>query len=305
MSTTPLQPQEEAISESTASIYYNDENSVAPEDQHGDETRAMMSIPFNTEEPNENYMKGAGIAVQAFKRNWRNDAISDAFTAYMKQTVLKVSIVLYILLIVLGIIAFPIVVTLLFLSPGTLWQIAVLVPLWALNISQKIRPLQQNRLFIEGLRPLDENMAELFNERMEQNTHLQKRSWFRAFIENIQESSSFLLYSTLLLLCSLIPVVGSIVAAIGETYLVAKSLSWRLMEVYMVGIQQMSFEQRKAFMARHQKILLGFSVPFTSLCAVPIVGPMFLGYAQASMADLFYQEIQHKEFGIANELSDV
>lgn len=59
-------------------------------------------------------------------------------------------------------------------------------------------------------------------------------------------------------------------------------------------------------MKRHDKLLLGFSLPFTALCAIPIIGPLLIGYAQASVADLFYKEIQNSEPSLpAQELSEV
>jgi hypothetical protein len=286
---------------SSSPIYYNNEI-VSPQLQHGDETEAMMHLPPGGE-PDSNYMLGARIALSALQRNWHNAAISNQYENYIKTFVLKVAIVLYVVFGILAIVLLPVTLAVLLYSPGALWQLAVLIPLWAFNLCQKRRPFQTNRLFIEGLRPLDEHLAEDFEHRLETNVHLQKRSWWKAVLENCQESSYFLIYSLLFFALSLIPIVGSIGSAIGETYLVAKSMSWRLMEVYMVPIAQMDFDQRKAFMARHQKLLLGFSLPFTALCALPL-GPLLLGYAQASAADLFYQEIQNREFG-ATENSTV
>lgn len=229
------------------SVRYSNDVTTPDEDvRQQDETQAMITFESN-EEPSTNYVKGAQMAISAFLRNWSDQNIYNLYKNQVFGTVWKICLVLYILLTIAAILLFPIVIVLLFYSPGTLWQISVLVPLWAWNINQKIRPLQLSRMFIEGLRPLDEEMANNFVEKMENNTHLHERSWMRAIIENIQESSYFFIYSLLCFAFSLIPIVGSIVSAVGETYLVAKSLSWRLTEVYTVSIERMDFNQRKVF----------------------------------------------------------
>ncbi|KAL0480662.1 hypothetical protein AKO1_006880 [Acrasis kona] len=254
------------------------------------------------EEPSSNYFLGAKIAVKGLIRNWKQETVTNSYKEYFYSIVWKVMVVLYVLVFIGAIILLPIVLILLLFEPGLIWQVCVMVPLWAFNICQRVRPMQNNTLFIEGLRPLDENTANDFSEKLEENVEIQRKSWGAAVIEGIQEGAYFSLISLCLLVISLlVPFIGSLISAVGETYLVAKCLGWRLVDVYMTGIRKMDDKQKKKFVKRHEKALLGFSLPFTLLCGTPLAGPVFLGYAQAAMADLYHDQIQNREYHIVDD----
>lgn len=84
-----------------------------------------------------------------------------------------------------------------------------------------------------------------------------------------------------LLLVGLIPLVGGIVAAIGQTLLTARTVSWELLDPYFDRLDIRGPEQRE-FVARHRDALLGFGLPLALLLAIPLVGPLLFGLVQGA-----------------------
>jgi CysZ protein len=84
-----------------------------------------------------------------------------------------------------------------------------------------------------------------------------------------------------LFVLGLIPVIGSLVATALQLWLTARTIAWELMDPYFDCLDIRYAEQRE-FVARLQKPLLGFGVPVALLMAIPIVGPLCFGLAQAS-----------------------
>lgn len=84
-----------------------------------------------------------------------------------------------------------------------------------------------------------------------------------------------------LLLIGLIPLVGGLVAAIGQALLTARTVSWELMDPYFDRLDIRGPEQRE-FVARHRDALLGFGLPLALLLAIPLLGPLLFGLVQGA-----------------------
>ncbi|MFO7561408.1 MAG: EI24 domain-containing protein [Enhygromyxa sp.] len=91
----------------------------------------------------------------------------------------------------------------------------------------------------------------------------------------------FVVLSAGLFVLGLIPVVGSLVAAALQLWLTARTVSWELMDPYFDSLDIRDAEQRE-IVGRLQKPLLGFGVPVALLLAIPFVGPLCFGLAQAA-----------------------
>jgi hypothetical protein len=71
--------------------------------------------------------------------------------------------------------------------------------------------------------------------------------------------------------------------------MISKMLSWRLLDVYLNNISHWNEKTQNKFMYDNSMIMLGFCIPYVALTSVPILGPLLLGYAKASIADLVYE----------------
>lgn len=90
---------------------------------------------------------------------------------------------------------------------------------------------------------------------------------------------------------SLVPVVGQVVGPVVQGYLSARGLAWELLDPYLDKLQ-LSFDDQRAFVATHRPALVGFGAPLTLLMAIPLVGPLFFGLAQAAAAKLVVEVIE-------------
>jgi uncharacterized protein involved in cysteine biosynthesis len=102
----------------------------------------------------------------------------------------------------------------------------------------------------------------------------------------MKRSFHFSAASVTLFVISLIPVLGSIVTAVGHTYLVSQSLGDQLLEVYTKDYHNWGVTLRENYVKRNKWIIFGYALPFTFILSIPIVGPFLLGFAQAGAADL-------------------
>lgn len=99
----------------------------------------------------------------------------------------------------------------------------------------------------------------------------------------------FLGLSLGLLLLGLVPVIGSIAAAVLQTWLTARTVAWELMDPYFDCLD-IRYAEQKQFIARMQKPLLGFGLPVSLLLAIPVIGPLTFGLAQVAAATFVARE---------------
>jgi len=99
----------------------------------------------------------------------------------------------------------------------------------------------------------------------------------------------FVVLSAGLFLLGLVPVVGSVVAAALQLWLTARTISWELMDPYFDCLDIRYAEQRE-FVDRLQKPLLGFGVPVALMMAIPLIGPLGFGIAQAAAGTFVARE---------------
>ena len=100
----------------------------------------------------------------------------------------------------------------------------------------------------------------------------------------------FVLLSLCCLLIGLIPVVGTIIATVAQAWLTARTVAWELLDPYFDCLDIRHAEQRE-LVERHQKALLGFGLPISLMLAIPFVGPLLFGLAQAAGAMFVAREL--------------
>jgi CysZ protein len=158
--------------------------------------------------------------------------------------------------------------------------IGPLVAIFLVNIAF---PMFNKGVFIAGLRLLDPERAATLDAKpgMPLGASITIPLW---------RLVKFLLLSACLLLLGLVPVVGSVAAAVLQTWLTARTVAWELMDPYFDCLD-IRYAEQKQFVARMQKSLLGFGFPVSLALAVPIVGPLGFGLAQAAAATFVAREV--------------
>jgi len=172
-------------------------------------------------------------------------------------------------------------------APGLFGQLLTLIPLWAYVVAKKRNPMAANRLFLDELERLSPQRAQELEQQMN-STETLNQSWVQDVFHDLRTSWHFTRYSLLWLSFSLIPVVGSLITWIGQTWLVADKMGWNLLSAYTISAKKMSYRQQKHWMRARKWRIIGFTLPYMILASIPFVGPLFLGLAQAATAHIYF-----------------
>ncbi|NVB42709.1 EI24 domain-containing protein [Pseudenhygromyxa sp. WMMC2535] len=165
---------------------------------------------------------------------------------------------------------------------GTL-LVLLLGPLVAILVVNIVFPLFNQDVFMAGLRVADSERAALVEAGPGMPT---AASVGGAALRLL----TFLLMSLGFFLLGLIPVVGGVVGFVGQTWLTARTVAWELMDPYFDRVDLRYAEQR-SFVSTHRRALLGFGLPVAWLLAIPVVGPLAFGLAQAAAGTFVAREV--------------
>jgi CysZ protein len=113
----------------------------------------------------------------------------------------------------------------------------------------------------------------------------------RTMIDALLRMLAFLGIGALLLVLSFVPVVGSVLGPVLQAWRSAFALAWELLDPYFDKLELDRTAQRTMLRA-HQATLLGFALPFVFVLAIPIVGALAFGLAQAAVAMLVVEVIE-------------
>jgi len=199
----------------------------------------------------------------------------------------KTLLVMYSILGILMLIYMPILVFICSWAPGLIGQILTVVPLWAYMITRKRTPMIANKLFLKELERLSPPRAREIEQQMNLNETF-NLNWKDDLYHDLRTSWHFTRASLMWFSFSIIPVVGSVISWIGQTWLVADRMGWNLLSVYTISAKKMSYRQQKHWMRARKWRILGFTLPYMLLASIPILGPIFLGLAQAATAHVYY-----------------
>ena len=159
----------------------------------------------------------------------------------------------------------------------------ILGPLMAIFIANIAFPLLNVGVFLAGLRAVDPERAEALAAK-------EGMSVARSIAIPTWRLIKFLLLTLCLMIVGLIPVIGTIIATATQAWLTARAVAWELVDPYFECLDIRHAEQRE-FINKHQKLLIGFGLPISLMLAIPIVGPLLFGLAQAAGAVLVAREI--------------
>lgn len=101
----------------------------------------------------------------------------------------------------------------------------------------------------------------------------------------LRRLTSFLLATGLVFALTFVPVAGPFVGPVAQALVAARFLGWELLDPYF-DKQQISLSDQRRFVREHRDAIVGFALPFTFVLALPILGPLLSGLAQAAAARL-------------------
>jgi uncharacterized protein involved in cysteine biosynthesis len=144
-----------------------------------------------------------------------------------------------------------------------------------------------NNLFLDELESLSPIRHQELSEQMN-TTEVVNPNWIEDVYHDLRTSWHFTKYSLMFLSFSIIPVVGSFITYLGQTWLVADRMGWNLLSVYTISAKHMSYRQQKHWMRARKWRIIGFTLPYMFLSSIPFVGPLILGIAQAATAHIYF-----------------
>jgi uncharacterized protein involved in cysteine biosynthesis len=113
---------------------------------------------------------------------------------------------------------------------------------------------------------------------------------WRNALDSVIRLTRFAGLTIALLLLALIPGVGPIVAGPLQLYFTARALTWELLDPFFER-GALRLRAQREFVAEHRLALLGFGLPLALLLAVPLLGPLLFGLAQAAAAQLVHDAL--------------
>lgn len=245
-------------------------------------------IPALLREHRPEFERGASLAISGLRRNSKpTSPVSKIYWNFVVNNYLPILIPFYIIAITMLIFFFPLTITLLLLAPGVIWQIFSILPTWALSVAKKRNPIQ-DRFFVEGLRPLDPDLAQQLDGKVKRPS--QTQPWVFAIKRSFSEHVGFWTVSLLVSLFSLIPLLGWLITGILQTYLNCLHLASKVLDIYAKDIQSMDKTQKEQWLRSNRAVIIGFAAPYVFLSSIPVIGAFALVYAEASAADLVHYE---------------
>lgn len=154
--------------------------------------------------------------------------------------------------------------------------IGVAAPLLALVLINALLPILGERVFLAGLRVLAPARADAL-------AAAAGTSFGAGLLSSLLRLLYFVAMTALAFGLTLIPVVGAILGPIFQIYLTSRALAWELLDPYF-DRRGLGFGGQRALVRGQRWAVFGFGLPLTLLMAVPLLGPLLFGFAQAAAA---------------------
>lgn len=159
-----------------------------------------------------------------------------------------------------------------------------IAPLVAFFLINALFPVLAERVFFAAL-------GEIAPARAQELQALPGKSVMRGLADNLMRMGLFFATTLLALAVSLVPAVGAVAGPPLSIYFTARAMGWELLDPYFDKLQ-LDFAGQRRFVAEHRPALVGFGLPLGFVMAIPLVGPLFFGLAQAAAAVLVADVIE-------------
>lgn len=160
----------------------------------------------------------------------------------------------------------------------------IAAPMLALFVVNVVFPFLADAVFMAGVRVADPKLA----DRLEKPAEL---GLVTSVVGSIRRLVSFVGVTLALVAFSLIPLVGPVLGPILELWFAARTLSWELLDPYFERAGRDHAAQTRIVTAR-RATLVGYGLPWTFVMALPVVGPLLFGLAQAGIAALVVEDLE-------------
>lgn len=160
-------------------------------------------------------------------------------------------------------------------------------PLLALFVVNIVFPFLGERVFMAGLRVVDPARAD----------ELMAAEGL-GFSTSVQGSVRRLVYfvgvTLLVFALTLVPLLGALLGPIAQLWFTARMLSWELLDPYFER-RGLAYADQRTLLKQVRGTMFGFGVPYTLLLALPIVGPLGFGLAQAAASLLVSESLEPRD----------
>lgn len=157
-------------------------------------------------------------------------------------------------------------------------------PLVAFFVVNALFPVLAERVFLAAL-------STVAPERARELAARPGKPFLRGLADNLLRMAFFLATTLLAFAVSLVPAVGAVAGPPLSIYFTARAMGWELLDPYFDKLE-LDFAAQREFVSRNRPALVGFGLPLGFVMAIPIVGPLFFGLAQAAAAVLVADVIE-------------
>ncbi|RYG55112.1 hypothetical protein EON66_06080, partial [archaeon] len=209
-------------------------------------TNALGEVKRNSPDT----MKGLAASILAIKSmgrtQWQNKDLRRFLFSYGFWTLLFYGTFIALAVTLLA----PVALVMLFVAPGLLLQALLSVPHAAFEMADARNPNTLSNMFKEELRAADPAYAERLHVRSEA-LPAEQRNATASLSNRWVRAKKFVRRSVGLATIGIIPVVGPIVASLGQAFRIAESMGHSTLRPYFVA-QGWNLQQRSAFVKQHR-----------------------------------------------------
>lgn len=145
-------------------------------------------------------------------------------------------------------------------------------------------PFLADGVFMAGVRAVDPALA----ARLERPSGL---GFVAATVGSIRRAVAFLGVTLALFALTLVPFVGPVLGPPLQLWYAARAFSWELLDPYFERVGA-DYGQQKVQVRSRRATLVGFGLPWVAVMALPFVGPLLFGLAQAAVAVVVAEELE-------------
>lgn len=164
-------------------------------------------------------------------------------------------------------------------------MIAALVsPLLAFLLVGLLIPVFSETLFLAGLRALDAPRAQALAD--QPGLSIAASVW-----KTLRLLLHLLVFTVIAFAVSLVPFVGVVLGPAVQLWVTGKILGWELLDPFF-DKQRMAYAAQKTYVRQHGAAVVGFGVAWSFVLALPLIGALFFGLAQASAPMLLVRVLE-------------
>lgn len=152
--------------------------------------------------------------------------------------------------------------------------VALVSPILAFLLVGLLIPVFSETLFLAGLRALDAPRAQALAERPGLSIAASLAKTLRLLLH-------LLFFTVVAFALGFVPVAGVVLGPAVQIWGTGKILGWELLDPFF-DKQRMAFAAQKAYVHQHVAAVVGFGMVWSFVLALPLIGALFFGLAQAA-----------------------